>query len=292
MGPATQRSTVTMPAIPGPHPSILDFLCHRFPNISREAWEERIAEGKVLGEDERPIQADTPFSPGQRLFYFRENADEPVIPGEEEILFADDHLLAADKPHFLPVNPAGPWVEQCLLARLRRRTGLVHLAPIHRIDRETAGVVLFSVNPATRDAYAALFREGKVDKLYEALSAAAPFGAEIAWRVEDRLERGEPWFRMKSVPGPVNARTRVQFVETRDGLTRFLLRPLTGKKHQLRVHMASLGFPIENDRTYPELQPQRPDDFARPLKLLARAVRFLDPVTGEEREFESERELG
>ncbi len=291
MGRSSHPSTVTMPNADGPVPAVLDFLCRRFPEVMREDWERRIDAGRVLDEDGLPVTPDTPCIPGRRLFYFRENPDEPVIPFAEKILFQDDHLLVADKPHFLTVTPAGPFIEECLLSRLRRRTGIIDLAPLHRIDRETAGLVLFSVNLKSRGRYADLFRTGGVEKTYQAVSATVPPEGGRIWEVAGRIERGEPWFRMRIAPGPVNARTIMELVEVKEGRARFLLRLHTGRKHQLRLHMSSLGFAILNDRYYPALKPESPDDFAAPLQLLAQGVRFRDPLTGEKREFAAAREL-
>jgi tRNA pseudouridine32 synthase/23S rRNA pseudouridine746 synthase len=189
------------------------------------------------------------------------------------------------------VIPAGPYVEECLLARLRRRTGLAELAPLHRIDRETAGIVLFSVNRQTRGRYAGLWLQGKIEKSYQALSTCLPPPKESAWLVENRIEQGEPFFRMQFVPGQVNARSVIQLREYKDGVARFQLQPLTGKTHQLRLHLSSLGCGILNDRLYPELQGERADNFATPLQLLAKMVRFHDPFSGKIREFVSGREL-
>jgi tRNA pseudouridine32 synthase/23S rRNA pseudouridine746 synthase len=226
-----------------------------------------------------------------RLFYFREVSSEPHIPFSETILYIDDEILVACKPHFLPVTPGGRYVDECLLNRLRRSTGIEDLAPLHRIDRETAGLVLFSVNKKSRGLYGTLFMNGHVDKTYHALSACLPAQESSSWRVEDRIERGEPWFRMKAVPGAVNARSIVTLVEVRGNRARFTLQPLTGKTHQLRIHMSSLGFGILNDRYYPDLQAESEDDFEEPLQLVAKSLRFKDPLNGRAREFVSERVL-
>jgi tRNA pseudouridine32 synthase/23S rRNA pseudouridine746 synthase len=177
------------------------------------------------------------------------------------------------------------------LYRLRKRTGNNNLVPLHRIDRETAGIVLFSVNRLTRDCYAELFRKGIVEKTYQALSKCIPPAGQTTWVVANRIVRGEPWFRMKTAPGPVNARSIITLAEARNGMARFVLHPETGKTHQLRLHMSNLGFGILNDRQYPELQPETADNFDTLLQLLAKTVRFQDPVTGHQREFNSEREL-
>lgn len=282
-------SIVTLPPGAQPYPTIADFLAATFPVVSREAWRQRISEGKVLDDREQAITLQTPYRPGLRLTYFREVAAEPRIPFEAPVLFRDDHLLVADKPHFLPVTPGGRFVNECLLHRLRAETGIAELMPLHRIDRETAGLVLFSVNPGSRSAYHRLFREDRVEKQYRAL-ARCPEPPEVReWRVENRLEKGRPAIQMRVADGDTNARSAIRLLEIRDGIGCFSLLPLTGKTHQLRVHMSGLGFPILNDRHYPVLLPRVPDDFENPLQLLACALRFSDPLSGDIHYFESAR---
>lgn len=284
-------SVVTLPHTEKPYPSILAFLGRRFPAISNETWEKRISDGKVLDDMGRLITLATEYAPLRRIFYFREVTVEPVIPFAEKILHLDDELLVACKPHFLPVTPGGRYVNECLLNRLRRSTGIEDLAPLHRIDRETAGIVLFSTNKSSRGDYGTLFMNGQVEKTYQAISACLPFQETASWEVENRIERGEPWFRMRTVPGRANARSSINLVEVKGERARFVLRPQTGKTHQLRLHMGGVGFGIENDRYYPELQEESEDNFDTPLQLLAQAVRFKDPFSGGIREFVSERAL-
>ena len=243
-----------MPKTEIPYPSILTFLSRRFPAISRNIWENRISEGKVLDEKAQRITLDTKYSPQRRIYYFREVSSEPFIPFAEKIMFIDDEILVACKPHFLPVTPGGRYVDECLLNRLRSSTGIEDLAPLHRIDRETAGIVLFSVNKKSRGRYGELFMNGHVEKTYKALSACQPLQESASWDVGNRIERGEPWFRMKTSPGRVNARSVINLVEIKGVRARFALHPLTGKTHQLRIHMSGIGFGIMNDRYYPELQ--------------------------------------
>ena len=291
MGISKHPSIVTMPQVAKPYPSILVFLSRRFPAISQEMWETRMLEGKVQDEHAQKITLDTLYTPLRRIFYFREVSSEPLIPFAEKILFSDDELLVACKPHFLPVTPGGRYVDECLLNRLRRSTGIEDLAPLHRIDRETAGVVLFSVNKKTRGFYGTLFMNGLVEKTYQALSLCHPLQKTASWDIENRIERGEPWFRMKTVPGTVNARSTITLAEVNEGRGRFMLQPRTGKTHQLRIHMGELGFGILHDRYYPELQAESEDNFSTPLQLLAQRVRFYDSLTGKSREFVSERTL-
>ena len=291
MGISKYPSIVTLPNVVEPYPSILDFLSAKFPHVQRDRWEERLNEGKILDEESRKVTSDMRYIPLKRLFYFREVEDERVIPFTEQILFQNDEILVACKPHFLPVTPGGPYVNECLLNRLRLRTGLGSLAPIHRIDRETAGIVMFSVNKKTSNLYHELFRNGKVEKTYQAISEYCGNQEKTEWAIENRIVRGEPWFRMKTSPGEANARSKITLVEVKHNRGRFLLSPHTGKTHQLRLHMSGLGFKICNDKYYPDLQPESADDFSNPLQLIAKKLKFLDPVNGKEMEFVSERNL-
>ncbi len=291
MGIAQHPSVVTMPNVAEPYPSLLGFLCERFPAIPREIWAQRIAEGKVLDENGQRLTLETEYVPLRRIFYFREVLCEPHIPFAEKILFLDHEILVACKPHFLPVTPGGRYVDECLLHRLRSSTGIEDLVPLHRIDRGTAGLVLFSVNKKSRGLYAGLFLNRQIEKTYQAVAACQPLQGRASWNVETRIERGEPGFRMKTAPGRVNASSAIKLVEVRGKLARFTLRPYTGKTHQLRIHMSGIGFAILNDRYYPELLAESADNFAAPLQLLAQSLRFKDPLSGRDREFSSGREL-
>ncbi len=271
--------------------TVLDCLCAHFPAISRDQWWQRMARGRVQGVDGNPLASTHPYRVGLEVRYFREVDDETVIPFYETVVHLDDHLLVADKPHFLPVVPAGKYVEHTLLSRLRRRFNNPDLVPLHRIDRATAGLVLFSANRDTRARYQALFREQRIEKTYEAIAAALPM--QVFPMVHcSRLARGEPFFRMRETCGDANSETRIGVLESLGSTWRYRLQPVTGKKHQLRVHMAALGAAIVNDDCYPELavEPETPD-FTRPLKLLARRLAFNDPITGQARGFDSLREL-
>jgi tRNA pseudouridine32 synthase / 23S rRNA pseudouridine746 synthase len=285
-------SCVALPLLPAGDsrwPTLLDFLAERLPSVDREGWLRRLAGDDVLDEAGRPVGADSPYLGGGRLYYWRSLGDEPVIPFEATVLFQDAHLLVADKPHFLPVTPTGRFVQQSLLVRLKRSTGLDDLSPIHRIDRETAGLVVFSVRPQDRAAYQALFRERAVDKVYEAI---APFDAAVALPRVHRsrmIEDPAAFYRMNGSAGEPNSETAIALLEQHGAWARYRLEPVTGKRHQLRVHMAALGLPLAGDQFYPRVLrgPDEAEDFANPLRLLARCIAFTDPVTGETRRFES-----
>lgn len=246
--------------------------------------------GEVVDQNGIRLLPDSPYRGGVRLYYYRHLESEPPIPFEETILYRDEHLLAVDKPHFLPVVPSGRFLQETLLVRLKRRLKLDHLVPIHRIDRETAGIVLFALKPESRGVYVSLFRGREVLKTYE---AAAPMlhNRRFPFTCRSRLVEGEPFFRMKEIDGEPNSETRIELLENRGESALYRLTPVTGKKHQLRVHLASLGVPILNDGFYPHLRPENSDDYSRPLQLLARSVAFTDPLTGAPRRFESRRAL-
>ncbi len=245
----------------------------------------------MVDEAGRRVTPETPYREGARVYYYREPGAEARVPFGEEVVHLDEHILVADKPHFLAVAPAGRFLRETLLVRLKMRTKLDALVPVHRIDRETAGLVVFSVNPRTRGAYASLFERREVSKVYEALSRSRP-ALDFPHTRRSRLVAGEPFFRMKEVEGEPDAETRVDVLAAGEGATLYEARPLTGRKHQVRVHLAALGAPIVNDRLYPDiLNNDAPEDYSAPLKLLARALAFRDPLTGRERYFESARKL-
>lgn len=265
---------------------MLDCLCARFPAIPRATWNDRFARGRVLDATGVALGIDAPYRAGAEIRYFREVVDEAPIPFAESVLHADADLVVADKPHFLPVTPAGGFVRETLLARLVRRLGNPELVPLHRIDRDTAGLVLFSANPSSRAAYQSLFRERRIRKRYEAIAPALP-GLSFPLVRATRLVPGEPFFRMQEADGAPNSETGIDVLERNGSSWRYALEPVTGRKHQLRVHMSGLGAPIANDRWYPQVGEAAADDYSCPLQLLARSLAFIDPLTGSERRFES-----
>ena len=275
----------------GNWPNLLSFLVQRFPAIPAESWCARMAKGEVRDAAGRVMQPDSPFQRGSQIFYYRELEAETPIPFLERILYQDAHIVVVDKPHFLPVTPSGRFLQETLLVRLRNRLQLPDLTPIHRLDRETAGLVIFSHQRASRDAYHTLFRERAVEKVYEALVPAIPAVSTWTFPVtyRSRIEQGTPFFRMQEVPGEPNSETVIALLQARGAVNLLALRPVTGRTHQLRVHMAALGMPILNDGFYPDALPCKGDDFSQPLQLLARLIRFVDPICGEERVFRSDR---
>jgi tRNA pseudouridine32 synthase/23S rRNA pseudouridine746 synthase len=274
----------------GPWKTIGDYFLIRFPQVARDSWQRRVNRGELLDERGNTLTLEQDYRCGACIFYYRERAIEAAIPLQETILFQDNELLVVDKPHFLPVTPGGRFLQETLLVRLKRSTGIESLSPIHRLDRETAGVMMLSVNPQTRSLWQSLFRNKLVSKQYLAIAA---FSKELVFPIsrQSRLERDEQFFRMKEVDGPVNTHTHIEFIEHRGDHALYELNPITGKMHQLRVHMNALGLPILNDSFYPVALPAQSDDFSKPLKLLAKSILFTDPFTGEPRRFTSLQDL-
>ena len=287
--PARHGVSASCVALPhGPWLTLLDFLDARMPAVGRDVWRTRMAEGLVLDEQGQPIQRNRAYAAGHKVYYFREVAQEPHLPFDATVIYQDTHLVVADKPHFMPVTPSGAYVQNSLLVRLKNQLGLDTLSPVHRIDRDTAGLVLFSVNPKERDAYQALFRERQVHKVYHAV---APYRADVALPLtrRTRLESSPQFFRSHEVAGEPNSETHVSLLKAEGDSALYRLAPITGQRHQLRIHMAALGLPLENDPFYPEVTrgPDDADDWQRPLQLLAKSIAFTDPITGQEREFHS-----
>ena len=283
-------SCVALPA--GPWATITDFLVERLPAVSRCDWLARMAAGDVVDEWGQPVQAQQPYRHNMRVFYYRALAQEPALPFEHEVLYQDDHLLVVDKPHFMPVLPGGRFLQRSLLVRLKRQLGIEALSPLHRLDRDTAGVMLFSLQQASRGAYQALLRERAIRKHYEAV---APWREELALPLtrSSRIESSPQFFRSQEVPGPANAQTHIALLQRLPGSCHALyqLEPISGKRHQLRVHMAALGLPLVHDPFYPVVNDPPEGDYSEPLQLLARRIAFVDPLSGVERVFESRRQL-
>ncbi len=278
------------PPVKGQWLSITDFLVERFPAISKDVWLQRMQAGLIADEFGVAVTPTRPYQGHIRIYYYRDLPEEARIPFEETLLYQDTHLVVADKPHFLPVTPSGHYLQETLLVRLKNKLGLNDLIPIHRIDRETAGLVLFSVNLAERNAYQSLFRRHEVVKHYQAIAAS---NSDLVFPLtrKSRIVEDTPFFRQREIEGPANSETHIRVLQVMARQALYALSPITGKKHQLRVHMNALGLPIMNDRMYPPIENTPPDDYNAPLQLLAKSIAFTDPVTGQLRQFESQLQL-
>ena len=268
--------------------TVLEYLIIKFPYIDALIWQQRIARGRVHYHDGSLVTPHSLFQAQQRIYYYREVESEPIVPFEEEIIFQDEHVLVAYKPHFLAVTPGGIYVNECLQHRLRKRTGINTLQALHRLDRVTAGLVIFSINPSTRHHYHNLFQTQEIHKTYQAIANISHNETLIGqeWDIQNRIGQGEPRFRMQVATGNANSHSVIRCVQQSAKQALFELNPITGKTHQLRLHMQTLGWPILNDKYYPQLQPLSQDNYTAPLQLLAQQLQFIDPMTKLSRRFD------
>ena len=295
--------------VEGPWETAMDYMMHRWGHIDPQGIEDRFDAGEIVGEGGTPLSRSTPLEDHTFIWYYRTLPPETRIPVELGILHQDEHLLVVDKPHFLPTTPGGTYIQESALVRLRNQLDLPDLIPMHRLDRMTAGVLLFSTNPDTRGKYQVLFEKRQIQKNYECVSAAEPAegypAVEFPVVVRNRMTKSRSYLLAEVIGGEPNAETRIERLETFDGgasaaaaapgssvrRALYRLEPHTGKTHQLRVHMASLGLGIVNDAFYPELLDKAPDDYTKPLQLLARGIGFVDPISGKPVEYRSRLQL-
>lgn len=264
----------------------LEFFAARFTAVARSEWQHRLDAGDIVDSQGQTLRASATVQTGQRIYYYRSLPAEPRVPFHERIVWQDEHIVVADKPHFLPVIPSGKYVRETLLVRLNRAFQTDTLAPAHRIDRDTAGLVLFTRNPATRNLYHQLFREHAVQKTYHAVARWNP---ALPWPLtrHTRISEGDHFMQQAEVAGPPNALTHIRPLQQHGAYALYELQPVTGQRHQLRVHMHALGLPLVHDGIYPTLTPEGSTDTSKPLQLLAKTLAFTDPVTGEARQFHS-----
>ncbi len=282
----------------GDWPTVGAYMIERFFHLDPEGLLSRFDRGEIVARDGRPLTRETPLGVEEFIWYYRDPPVETRLPVEIEVIHQDDDLVVIDKPHFLPVAPSGRYLQETALVRLKRELGIQDLVALHRLDRETAGVLLFSRRPPSRNAYHALWRQHQVHKVYEAVApwhAGLPLPATVSHRLAE--PGGEGFMQMQVLPGEPNAHTRVEPVRCLAGTpwALYRLQPLTGRRHQLRAQMNALGLPIVGDRIYPTLWPEpaadAEPDWRNPLQLLAREIAFNDPLTGLPRRFVSRRTL-
>lgn len=265
-----------------------DFLVERLPESAGVT--ARLAAGEFVDQDGRPLTGDEPYRPHTFVWFHRPLRDEVPVPFAIDVLDRTANLVVVDKPHFLATTPRGAHVRETALVRLRQELDLPELAPAHRLDRLTAGVLVFTTHRACRGAYAGAFQSRRIVKTYEALAAYDP-AMRFPMRLVGRIEKRRGTLQAELVPGEPNAETLVEPQEVRGALARYRLTPVTGKTHQLRLQMADAGMPLVGDPLYPRIVPTDPADFGEPLRLVARRLRFTDPVDGVDRDYSSSRVL-
>ncbi len=273
--------------------TLLDFLSEYFCHIDKQIWQQRLKNGLIAFEDGTLADEMTSYIAGKTIYYYRhiDNFTEQRLADDEIILAITEHLIVVDKPHFLPVIPTGNFLQETLLTRLRLRPELQHLnvadiTPIHRLDKDTAGVILFSHNKHSRGQYQQLFEQRKVQKIYEAI-APTRLDLNYPFTIQSRMVRSDKFYLTKEVTGEPNAHTIIELIENRGEYSLYRLYPITGKKHQLRVHMMRLNIPILNDGLYPVTMNIGETNYQNPLKLLAKQICLTDPVTNKKLCFQS-----
>ena len=267
---AVRPSTVKLPEQrpPGVR-TVLDFVVHRFPRITRSVWIERFALGKVWATD-GPIDAETPYRPLLEVHYRREVEREPPVREDFRVVWSGDDLMVVDKPPNLPVTPGGRWVRGCLLHLLLEATGNDRIAPLHRLDRLTSGLLLLSLNPATRPHFAHLFQpRSQIEKTYTAVCELRmdPPSSMITLAHHISRSHREYWRQVVRPDLPANAHCEVEVLAIDGGLVLVRVRPTTGRKHQIRVQLAHEGLPILGDPLYGSVRSNNPEDLARRLWL-------------------------
>lgn len=270
--------------------TLFAYLCDHFPHIDSAEWSQRFQDQLIIDQKGNALTIESPLITNTHIYYYRFLAHEVHVPFQEKILFENDDLLVVDKPHFLTISPSGKYVQETLLVRLKNTTGNAQLTPIHRLDRETAGIVLFSKRMESRGAYQQMFAQRDVQKTYHAI---APFHADLKFPCEIalRMEKSDPFYTMQITEGEINSETAIALLAHNADWAKYSLKPKTGKQHQLRVHLNYLNIPIKNDPFYPKVMHKAEDDFTQPLQLLAKELQFIDPITKLEMYFCSHHEL-
>lgn len=272
--------------------TLFAYLCLKFPHISTQEWKQRFDDGLIYHQNGQILTIDNLYQPliYQKIYYYRALAQETIVPFEHQIIYENEHIVVVDKPHFLTIAPTGRYVQQTLLVRLKQQLNIEQLTPIHRLDRETAGLILFCKQEQYRADYQQLFAQHRVYKQYHAI---APYRADLNFplTLKLNLQKGNPFYTMQVEYGEANSETEIRLVEHNQHWAKYHLIPKTGKQHQLRVHLNYLGIPILHDAFYPTVQHKADDDFSQPLQLLAKHLKFTDPISGKLYQFTSQRDL-
>lgn len=267
--------------------TVRDYFCYLLPRQGSQAIDAAFADGRYVDPNGQVLTAQTPFTPALTIYFYRDLPSETDDASDLRILYQDERIVVVDKPHLVATMPRGAHVRQTALAQARRLTGCATLTPAHRLDRDTAGVLLMTTQPVYRGAYQELFAARAVVKCYLAVAGSYPGHLPMTIRTHQVKERGV--IAAYQVPTALpNAETRMELLDIRGALALYRLTPRTGRTHQLRLHLAGLGIPIIGDVLYP-VGAVRLSRY--PLQLLAQSLTFTDPIDHQRRHFVSHRSL-
>lgn len=276
--------------------TVLDYLCHSFHHLDKAQIIKKFEDGLIFAKINNgflPLSINDYYKDYQNthIYYYRFIEHEVIVPFEHKIIYENDCFVVVDKPHFLTMSPSGNYVSQTLLTRLKQQLNNPDLTPIHRLDKDTAGLVLFCKNKKHRGAYQSLFADQKIKKHYHAI---AKYDADLLFPMTLNLymTRGNPFYTMMIQDNhKPNSCTHIEILEHNKNYAKYQLTPITGKLHQLRVHLNYLNIPIKNDAYYPTVRHKSMDDFSNPLQLLAKHIEFIDPICNRLYCFDSEQVL-
>jgi 23S rRNA pseudouridine1911/1915/1917 synthase len=269
--------------------SLLDHLANRYPHSTRQAWQEKLNNGEVTLDGEIATGSE-PLSAGQTLVWNRPSWIEPDTPQNFEILFEDPFLLAVNKPGGLPTIPGGGFMENTLLRLAQKR--IPGANPVHRLGRATSGIVLFAKTTQAASTLFANWNTPRVQKIYRALSqnVAQRDVYEIVTPIGlvPHPLIGSVW---AASPNGKPSKSVARVISRANGATTFEVSLHSGRPHQIRIHLASIGHPLAGDPLYGsggmplENLPGLPGDGG--YFLHAQYLKFQHPVTGEQIDLEA-----
>lgn len=271
--------------------TVLGFYSARYSHSTQVQWRERIESGAVLLDGER-VREDAPVSAGQRLTYHRPAWVEPSAPLTFDVLYEDEQIIVVDKPSGLPVLPGGGYLQNTLLFLVRQRFGAdAPPSPVHRLGRGTSGVVLFARDVEAGRQLTAAFKQRAITKVYRALVQGV--GLEPTFTVNlpigkiEYVPTGVLYAASADGKAAVSECTVLEEDRVSDQ-TLLDVEIITGRPHQIRIHVAAMGHPLVGDPLYvagggvaevpPGDQPPLPGDVG--YHLHARLIGLAHPRTG------------
>src|SRR5271165_5708360 len=283
--------------------TLLSHLASLYSHSTRQAWQQRLNNGEVAVNGVTASGSES-VTAGQTLVWNRPPWIEPDSPQHFEVLFDDPHLLAVNKPSGLPTLPGGGFMENTLLRLVQKQTPNAN--PVHRLGRATSGIVLFAKTPQAAAKLSANWNTPSIQKIYRALAQGiaqqdayeilTPIGLvphPLIGSVWAANPSGKPSkslakviSRAPSSTAPSSTASSSTASSSTPGTTTFEVRLNSGRPHQIRIHLASIGHPLVGDPLYGlsgqplENLPGLPGDGG--YFLHARFLNFHHPITGEQ----------